>query len=49
MIWVAVYLYVVGATLMWWWARAQRTQPSAAKVLVAVLWPIMVPVVALWA
>ena len=48
MLWIALYLYVVGATLMWWWARAQE-KSKPAKILAVILWPIIVPIAALWA
>ena len=48
MIWLVWYLYVTGATLMWWWARVQD-QPLSAKVIAVLGWPIVVPVAALWA
>jgi len=47
MLYVAIYLYVLGSTLMWWFARS-RPAPMAGKILAAVLWPVTVPVVALW-
>jgi hypothetical protein len=47
MIYVAIYLYLMGATVMWWFARAQP-KPIAGKVLAVVFWPVLVPATALW-
>lgn len=48
MIWVIIYLYIVGATMMWWFARAQFEKHLASKIAATILWPILVPIVALW-
>ena len=45
--WVAIYLYLMGAALMWWWARAQAAD-MGGKIVAAVAWPLLVPFVALF-
>jgi hypothetical protein len=47
MTYAAIYLYVMGATIMWWYARS-TAKPMAAKVLAVLGWPVIVPVAALW-
>jgi hypothetical protein len=47
MIYLAIYLYLMGATVMWWFARSQPT-PRAGKVIAVIGWPVIVPVAALW-
>jgi hypothetical protein len=47
MIWLVGYLYVIGATMMWWFARS-TDKPMAAKVIASIGWPVVVPVAALW-
>lgn len=47
MVWLSLYLYVIGATMMWWFARA-TDKPLAAKVLATLGWPIIAPMAALW-
>ena len=47
MIYLAIYLYLMGATTMWWFARA-TDKPMAAKIIAAIVWPVLVPVAALW-
>jgi len=46
-IYAAIYLYVMGATMMWWFARSTG-KPLAAKVTATLGWPILVPISALW-
>jgi hypothetical protein len=48
MIYVAIYLYLMGATTMWWFARSTH-HPKAGKALAVVFWPVIVPAAALWA
>jgi hypothetical protein len=47
-IYAAVYLYVIGATMMWWYARS-TSKPMAGKIMAVFGWPIIVPIAALWA
>ena len=47
MIWLSLYLYIMGATVMWWFARSTR-KPLAGKLLAAIGWPVIVPLAALW-
>jgi len=47
MIYLAVYLYVMGATTMWWFARATG-KPMSAKIIATISWPVLVPIVAFW-
>lgn len=47
MIWLALYLYVMGATVVWWFAR-QYPAPLAGKIIAVIGWPILVPFAALW-
>ena len=46
MIWLSTYLYVMGAVIMWWFARS-RNEPNLAKFFAVLFWPILVPMVAL--
>ncbi len=48
MIYVAIYLYVMGATVVWWFARS-RDYPRLSKAMAVLGWPIVIPVAALWA
>jgi hypothetical protein len=47
MIYVAIYLYLMGATLMWWFARSTN-KPATAKVIAVIGWPVIAPAAALW-
>lgn len=47
MIFLAIYLYVMGATAMWWFARS-TDKPMAGKAIAVIGWPVLVPVAALW-
>ncbi len=47
MIFLVLYLYLIGATVVWWWARAQPA-PFAGKVIAVIGWPVVVPIAALW-
>lgn len=47
MLYVAIYLYVVGSTMMWWYARSTK-KPVYGKILAVIGWPIIIPIVALW-
>ncbi len=47
MIYVAIYLYAMGATTVWWLARSTN-KPLAGKVIAVIGWPVLVPAVALW-
>lgn len=47
MIFLAIYLYAIGATMMWWFARA-TDKTTGAKLAACIGWPILVPVAALW-
>jgi len=47
MLWLAIYLYIAGSAMMWWWARAQKANVRG-KITAAVFWPILVPWVALF-
>jgi hypothetical protein len=47
MTYFAIYLYLMGSTTIWWFARSTE-RPVAAKVLAVLLWPILIPAAALW-
>jgi len=47
MMWLAIYLYAMGSTVVWWYARKHGEKSLGSKLLVAVLWPVFMPLVAL--